>query len=138
MTLRFTLLFLLMGFPLLGEEELVFYSSAPLVLKKSQLRDLYLGRLFEIRKNSVRPVVRSEGKAHEIFLKDFIFKNLSQFKRHWKKMLFTGKATPPPSVEGEIQGFSLLRKKRDDRTVWLFYSLKSEDPEGLYRVQVDP
>jgi len=130
-------LILLFALPLQGEGPLQFYSNAPLVLSKDQIRDIFLGRLFEISKVPVHPLVQSGGRDHELFLEGYISKNASEFKRHWKQMLFSGKATPPPVVEQAQEGFELLlSKKEGDRAVWLIYSTTEEPPVGVHRVEV--
>lgn len=131
-------LILLLASSLYGNESLSFFSSAPLGLKRSQLRDLYLGKLFEINKVQVRPVVLKEGETHNLFLKNYVFKTSSQFSRHWKKMLFTGKATPPPSVKKEDKGMELLKSKISFEGAWIFYSIQKEAPEGLFKVELLP
>jgi len=132
------LVLLLLLSPLYGAESLCFYASSPLHLDKNQVRDIYLGKLFQVKKIPIRPVVLFEGEAHKVFLKNYIFKNSSQFKRHWKKMLFTGKASPPISVDQETEGYKLLSSKDSKEGIWLFYSMGKEKPEGLFQVDVTP
>jgi len=128
--------FFFLTLPLHSEEVLHFYSSAPLSLEKNQLRDLYLGRIFDVDKVTVRPVVLPTGASHKALLKEVVFKTASQFKRHWKKMLFTGKASPPAEFDSEKGVFELLRSKNEEKGIWFFCSFRKEKPDGVFEVEV--
>jgi len=51
--------------------------------------------------------VLAEGPLHETFLKAYVGKTASQFTSHWRKLVFTGKASEPRSfaTEEELVAF---------------------------------
>jgi ABC-type phosphate transport system substrate-binding protein len=44
-----------------------------------------------------------EGATHEAFLSAYVGKTPSQFTSHWRKLVFTGKASEPRSFASEVE-----------------------------------
>ena len=65
-------------------------------ISSHELKYLFTGK---IRK--IKIVVLSSGDTHKNFIKKYIKKNPTQFKQHWKKLLFTGKASLPHECSSE-------------------------------------
>lgn len=71
-------------------------------LSEKELSKIYLGKktawgdgtkiVFVIQKNS---------DTHKAFLKEYVHKSPSQFDRHWKKLVFTGKGSSPQAFDSE-------------------------------------
>lgn len=60
-----------------------------------QIRELFIGKRSELNKEYAQPIVYREEAIHERFLEIYIRWTGPQFDRHWKKMLFSGKAVLP-------------------------------------------
>ena len=46
-------------------------------------------------------VVRKEAEINKTFLKEYVHKSPSQYDRHWKKLIFTGKGFAPQAFESD-------------------------------------
>ncbi|MDM8521806.1 hypothetical protein QUF80_00380 [Desulfococcaceae bacterium HSG8] len=56
----------------------------------------------------IRFVIMKKSPIHKDFVKKYIHKTPSQFRRYWKKLIFTGKASPPKSYETEEEIISYV------------------------------
>ena len=74
-------------------------------LSKNELKNLYVGK-----DRRIKITVLNSGETHKSFVVKFIKKTTTQFKRHWKKLLFTGKASLPYECKGEPQMVEYLFK----------------------------
>jgi len=70
-----------------------------------ELKNLYTGK---IRK--IKIVVLSSGDTHNDFIKNYIKKTTTQFKQHWKKLLFTGKASLPHECSTQKEMIEYISK----------------------------
>lgn len=43
----------------------------------------------------------ADGPVHRIFLEHFVGKSSAQFSTYWKRVIFTGKGTPPKTFQTE-------------------------------------
>ena len=75
--------------------------SAVIVLSKSQLADIFLGRVTRFP-NGVQavPIDQADGAVtrDEFYLK-LVGKTAAQLKAYWSKIIFTGRGQPPVAVE---------------------------------------
>jgi hypothetical protein len=47
------------------------------------------------------PVILKGGPAHEVFLKNYCGEGPSEFRAQWRKAIFTGQGSMPPSFDSE-------------------------------------
>jgi ABC-type phosphate transport system substrate-binding protein len=67
-------------------------------VSKADLKAIFLGDKTTWSNGApITVVVLEEGAAHKAFLEDVLGKTPAQFDNYWKKLVFTGKATPPRS-----------------------------------------
>ncbi len=60
------------------------------------LQKIFLGKTTKWSDNSkINIVVLKDTDQHKLFLKSYIHRTYSQWKSHWKKMVFTGKGVKP-------------------------------------------
>jgi ABC-type phosphate transport system substrate-binding protein len=74
--------------------------SAVIVLSKSQLADIFLGRVTRFP-NGVQavPIDQADGSvARDEFYLKLAGKSAAQLKAYWSKIIFTGRGQPPPAV----------------------------------------
>ncbi len=65
-------------------------------LSKGDVKKIYSGKKTKWGNDETIVVtVLEKGNIHKAFLKQYVKKSPSQFKLTWKKMMFTGKGTPP-------------------------------------------
>lgn len=69
-------------------------------LSANDIQQIFLGRktLWPDNRN-IHFVVMKEGETHAEFLKDYVTKTPSQYQVFWKKMIFTGQAKAPVTVD---------------------------------------
>ena len=84
-------------------------------INSEQVRSLFIGKSKELAGISLLPVVCTEQPDHDQFMQRVVRKSSWQFERHWKKMLFTGKATMPEKVGSKSELYELI--KRDHHRV---------------------
>jgi ABC-type phosphate transport system substrate-binding protein len=66
------------------------------------LQRIYLGKLTRWENDeAVVPVMLESGPAHETFIRDYLDRSAHRFVTYWRQMVFTGKGTPPRSVDSE-------------------------------------
>jgi ABC-type phosphate transport system substrate-binding protein len=74
--------------------------SAVIVLSRSQLADIFLGRVTRFP-NGVQavPIDQADGSvARDEFYLKLAGKSAAQLKAYWSKIIFTGRGQPPPAV----------------------------------------
>jgi ABC-type phosphate transport system substrate-binding protein len=74
--------------------------SAVIVLSKSQLADIFLGRVTRFP-NGVQamPIDQADGSVvRDEFYVKLAGKSAAQLKAYWSKIIFTGRGQPPPAV----------------------------------------
>ena len=66
------------------------------VIPPQILQKIFLGKRTKWSDNSkINVVVLKDTEQHKLFLKSYIHRTHSQWKSHWKKMVFTGKGIKP-------------------------------------------
>jgi ABC-type phosphate transport system substrate-binding protein len=84
------------GISLCADVVIVSHVDAPIEsLSKDKLRKIFLGRLKSVRGRKVIPILNSDETKYASFLDKYIQMSSAQFKRHWAKMMYTGKAMKP-------------------------------------------
>lgn len=65
-------------------------------IPQKALQKIFLGKTTKWSDNSrINIVVLKDPDQHKLFLKHYIHRTYSQWKSHWKKMVFTGKGVSP-------------------------------------------
>ena len=70
-------------------------------LSNSEIKKISLGRIVKLSDNTPVHFVTLEGDVHREFLKTYIKRSTSQYKNHWRKMIFTGKGCKPKCFKTE-------------------------------------
>jgi ABC-type phosphate transport system substrate-binding protein len=69
-------------------------------LSKSELQSIFLGERTKWDDGKhINIVILAQGDVHKSFLQDIVEKTPSQYESFWKKLIFTGKATAPKSLD---------------------------------------
>ena len=68
-------------------------------LSKSELQSIFLGEKTKWDDGKhITIVILEAGDINKSFLQDIVEKTPSQYENYWKKLIFTGKATAPKSI----------------------------------------
>jgi len=69
-------------------------------IPQKELQKIFLGKMTKWSDNSrINIVVLKDADQHKLFLKSYIHRTYSQWKSHWKKMVFTGKGVKPKQFD---------------------------------------
>jgi ABC-type phosphate transport system substrate-binding protein len=72
-------------------------------ISKSDLRDVFTGNASSLKDGSrVTPILLKAGTAHEEFLEQYIGKNDAAYRAGWRSLVFSGQATMPKSLDGDV------------------------------------
>lgn len=63
--------------------------------------------------NKITFVTLKEGPTHHKFITTYVKRNPTQFKNHWKQMLFTGKGVIPKSFESDKDMIDYVSKNKN-------------------------
>jgi ABC-type phosphate transport system substrate-binding protein len=79
--------------------------SAITTLSKSQMADIFLGRVNRFPNGSPAvPIDQAEGSAaREEFYAKMAGKSAAQMKAYWSKIIFTGRGQPPKEVPNGVE-----------------------------------
>ncbi|MFO7559209.1 MAG: substrate-binding domain-containing protein [Desulfobacterales bacterium] len=72
-------------------------------LSNSEIKKISLGKIVKWPDNTPVHFVTLEGDIHREFLKTYIKRSTSQYKNHWRKMIFTGKGCEPKCFKTEAE-----------------------------------
>lgn len=65
-------------------------------LSRKEVQEIFLGKRVQWSDNSkIRFVTVKNPDIHKAFLKQYLKKSNSKWKAYWKRMVFTGRGTPP-------------------------------------------
>ncbi len=71
-------------------------------LNQKDVKKIFLGKKTRWENgDKIIIVTLDDGVSHEQFVKDFVGKTPSQYKKYWKKLTFTGKGKAPKSFKSE-------------------------------------
>jgi ABC-type phosphate transport system substrate-binding protein len=75
-------------------------------LSKKEIRNIFLGKYVHWKSGErvEFAILEKSGDTadiHAVFTRDYLNKSPKQYLYYWKKMMFTGKGTPPKSFEKE-------------------------------------
>jgi len=70
-------------------------------LSKTEIQNIFLGKKKRVDGTSITFVTLQGGPLHEIFLKKYLSRTPAQYKKYWKKMIFSGKAKTPKAFKTE-------------------------------------
>ena len=69
---------------------------------KADLRRIYLNRKKRWPSGrGIETATLADGPLHRMFLEAYVGKSAAQFKTYWKRVIFTGKGSPPRTFESE-------------------------------------
>lgn len=82
-------------------------------LTAAELEDLYLARKSKLPGGATAAVLTNAapGETAE-FLSRYLDRTPSSFSAEWKRIVFTGKGTPPPEAKDDHEMVELVRKTR--------------------------
>jgi hypothetical protein len=92
-----------------------------------------LKSLFTGKDRKINIVVLKNGTTHEAFIKQYVNKTSMQFKQHWKKLLFTGKASLPHQCSDENKMVEYLFKNPNHIG---YIHAKNFDPKRLKKLKI--
>ena len=72
-------------------------------LSNSEIKNISLGNIVKWPDNTPVHFVTLEGDIHRDFLKTYLKRSTSQYKNHWRKMVFTGKGCKPKCFKTEAE-----------------------------------
>lgn len=86
-----------------AEVIIVANKSVPVdTISEDVLKDIFMGITLTWKDSQeIKSVVLQGGSTHEDFTENYLHKTSSQFDIYWKKRMFTGKGTPPHTVQSE-------------------------------------
>jgi ABC-type phosphate transport system substrate-binding protein len=67
-------------------------------LSEQDVKQIFLGKIKSVGGESVKIIVQKDGDVHRKFLDDYVSRTPSQYKRYYKKLVFTGKGRAPIKV----------------------------------------
>ena len=101
--------------------DIVVITSPTTALDASSVKDvrnIYLGRIKSVGDVVLKPVDMADGSTARIqFLEQVVKKTPRQFKSHWIRLVFSGKASPMTKVSSEQEVIDWVLKKY--RWYWL-------------------
>jgi ABC-type phosphate transport system substrate-binding protein len=72
-------------------------------ITKNDLRDVFTGATSTLKDGGrVVPILLKGGTAHEEFLQAYIGKSDSTYRAGWRSLVFSGQASMPKNVEGDV------------------------------------
>jgi hypothetical protein len=86
-------------------QDIVFVANTSVqfsAIKTSDLHAIFSGEKnhFPDRSHAV-PVILKGGPVHEVFLKNYCDESPSEFRAQWRRAIFTGQGSMPPSFDSE-------------------------------------
>ena len=79
-------------------------------VSKQDLRDLFIGKTKSLDRVPCTPLVLAKEPDYSLFIREVVKKTPQSFERHWKKLLFSGKATLPMRCENLDDVYRLLKE----------------------------
>jgi ABC-type phosphate transport system substrate-binding protein len=70
-------------------------------LSKTDIQNIFLGKKTKLDGAKITFVILKEGDVHESFLKEYLSRTPAQYKKYWKKIVFTGKGKAPKTFKTE-------------------------------------
>ena len=69
--------------------------------RKIDIVKIFTGRGTQLNDINFKPILQRSGSSHEEFLNQYISRTSIQLSNAWKKLVFTGKASMPATVEND-------------------------------------
>ncbi|MBT8343061.1 MAG: hypothetical protein HKP58_01615 [Desulfatitalea sp.] len=93
----------LSGIAWAGDVVVIANKNAPdSTLSREDLKNIFLAKKSQWNSGgSINFAILTQGATHETFLKQYIQKTPSQFERHFRKLIFTGKGKAPTTMSSE-------------------------------------
>ncbi|BBN83805.1 hypothetical protein PA25_37900 [Pseudoalteromonas sp. A25] len=93
---------LALSFSIQAEVAVIVNPSNGATLDKDAIAKIYLGKAKSFSDGTkVNAVGLNSGGAVDAFTSNVLGKSSSQYKAYWSKLIFTGKGTPPETLDSE-------------------------------------
>ena len=117
LTRIYFLLMMLLAPGVIFAGDIVVITSPTTALDASSVKDvrnIYLGRIKSVGDVVLKPVDMADGSTARIqFLEQVVKKTPRQFKSHWIRLVFSGKASPMTKVSSEQEVIDWVLKNTD-------------------------
>ncbi len=70
-------------------------------LSKTDIQNIFLGKKTKLDNTKITFVILKSGDVHKSFLKEYLSRTPAQYKKYWKKIVFTGKGKAPKTCKTE-------------------------------------
>ncbi len=70
---------------------------------KTEVQNIFLGKVTKIEGTKVLFVILKSGDVHADFLKTYLSRTQAQYKKYWKKLIFSGKGKSPKAFKTEAE-----------------------------------
>lgn len=70
-------------------------------LSKTDIQNIFLGKKTKLDSTKITFVMLKSGDVHKSFLKEYLSRTPAQYKKYWKKIVFTGKGKAPKAFKTE-------------------------------------
>jgi ABC-type phosphate transport system substrate-binding protein len=70
-------------------------------LGKTDIQNIFLGKKTKLGNTKITFVILKSSDIHENFLKEYLSRTPAQYKKYWKKIVFTGKGKAPKAFKSE-------------------------------------
>ena len=81
-------------------------------LEEKQIKYIFLGKLTNLNNQTVTPINSNNEKTDSDFTEKYLRKSPSKVRTYWTRMLFTGKAKPPISIDIQKDTNQLLLQNK--------------------------
>ena len=81
-------------------------------LEEKQIKYIFLGKLTNINNQTITPINSNNEKTYSDFTEKYLRKSPSKVRTYWTRMLFTGKAKPPMSIDIKMDTKQLLLENK--------------------------
>lgn len=68
---------------------------------KTEVQNIFLGKVTKIEGTKITFVILKSGDVHADFLEAYLSRTPSQYKKYWKKLVFSGKGKSPKTFKTE-------------------------------------
>jgi len=81
-------------------------------LDTKQIKYIFLGKLTNVNNQNITPINSDNTTVYSNFTKQYLHKSPAKIRTYWTRMLFTGKAKPPISIDITMDKKELLLENK--------------------------
>ena len=105
-------------------------------VKKKDIRSLFLGKASNINGVSLSPVAQSRNRSITlIFNNDVLGKSSDKMRAYWSRVMFSGKASPPPELEDD-QAVKMHVARNKDAISYMKKSMVDDTVKSIFDLSV--